>query len=99
MVSQDEKPVIKENPRWVPRISYAQNQEDILLDRLFKDQPRGTFVDVGANHPVLDNNTYFFYVRGWRGYNLEPIRRLHALFLEQRPEDTNLAVAASDAEG
>jgi FkbM family methyltransferase len=81
------------------RISYAQNQEDILLDRLFRDWGKGTFVDVGANHPVLDNNTYFFYLRGWRGYNLEPVRHLHALFLEQRPEDTNLAVAASDGEG
>jgi FkbM family methyltransferase len=85
-------------PTPVPRVSYAQNMEDILLDRLFKDQV-GTFMDVGANHPILDNNTYFFYLRGWQGINLEPIRRLRDLFLEHRPEDTTLAVAASDTEG
>jgi FkbM family methyltransferase len=80
------------------RISYAQNMEDILLDRLFGDA-KGTFMDVGANHPFLDSNTYFFYLRGWRGVNIEPTRAGHALFLEHRPEDINLAIAASDAEG
>ena len=79
------------------RVSYAQNMEDILLDRFFMDQ-RGTFMDIGANHPIYDNNTYFFYLRGWRGVNLEPIPRLHNLFLQHRPEDLNVAVAASDKE-
>jgi FkbM family methyltransferase len=80
------------------RISYAQNMEDILLDRLFPGQ-LGTYMDVGAHHPLFDSNTQFFYQRGWRGVNVEPIRRLHALFQEHRPGDLNLAVAASDAEG
>lgn len=82
----------------VSRISYAQNMEDILLDRVFRGRP-GTFMDVGGNHPFIDNNTYFFYVRGWRGVSLEPTQRGHALFVEHRPDDLNLAVAASDAEG
>jgi FkbM family methyltransferase len=81
-----------------PRISYAQNMEDILLDRLFPGQ-LGTYMDVGANHPLFDSNTQFFYQRGWRGVNVEPIGRLHALFQEHRPGDLNLAVAVSDAEG
>ena len=80
------------------RISYAQNMEDILLDRVFKGRP-GTFMDIGANHPFLESNTYFFYLRGWRGVNFEPIASHHALFLEHRPEDLNLNVAASDADG
>jgi len=80
------------------RISYAQNMEDILLDRVFKGRP-GTFMDIGANHPFLESNTYFFYLRGWRGVNFEPIPSHHALFLQHRPEDLNLNVAASDADG
>lgn len=87
-----------ERPRPDARISYAQNAEDILLDRLFRDRP-GTFMDIGANHPFIDNNTYFFYLRGWRGVNVEPTRRGHALFREHRPADRNLAVAVSDVEG
>jgi hypothetical protein len=63
----------------VSRISYAQNMEDILLDRVFRGRP-GTFMDIGGNHPFIDNNTYFFYVRGWRGVSLEPTQRGHALF-------------------
>src|SRR5436305_14357375 len=87
-----------ERPRPASRVSYAQNAEDMLLDALFRGRP-GTFVDIGANHPFTDNNTYFFYVRGWRGVNVEPAPPGHALFLEHRPDDLNLAVAVSDAEG
>ena len=92
------KPWQTADDRPIARISYAQNMEDILLDRLFGGRP-GTFMDVGANHPFLDSNTYFFYLRGWRGVNLEPIPHNHALFLEHRPGDLNLDVAASDFEG
>jgi FkbM family methyltransferase len=86
------------NDNHIFRISYAQNMEDILLDRVFRGQ-NGTYMDVGANHPILESNTHFFYLRGWRGVNLEPIPGNHALFVQHRPEDTNLAVAASDREG
>ena len=82
----------------IPRTSYAQNQEDILLDRLFPGHV-GTYMDIGANNPVVDNNTYFFYLRGWRGVNIEPIRRLHDLHRLHRPDDLNLGVAVSDVEG
>ena len=82
----------------IPRTSYAQNQEDILLDRLFPGRV-GTYMDIGANNPVVDNNTYFFYLRGWRGVNIEPIRRLRDLHRLHRPDDLNLAVAVSDVEG
>ena len=70
-----------------------------MLDRIFRDQAEGTFVNVGANHPRIDSNTYFFYLRGSRGVNLEPIPRLRALFDEERPEDLNLEVAATDSDG
>ncbi|WP_435008151.1 FkbM family methyltransferase [Tundrisphaera lichenicola] len=81
-----------------PRVSYAQNMEDILLDRLFRGQ-KGTFIDVGANHPTHLNNTYFFYLRGWRGVNVEPVLSARALFEAARPEDLNLSIAASDEAG
>lgn len=80
------------------RISYAQNAEDILLDRLFAGRV-GTFVDIGANHPFIDSNTYYFYLRGWRGVNIEPNPRAADLFQKHRPSDTTLTLALSDAEG
>ena len=81
-----------------PRISYAQNMEDVLLDRLFRGR-KGTYIDVGANHPTLINSTYYFYTRGWRGVNVEPVRSAFDLFGEKRPEDLNLQVAVSDVDG
>jgi FkbM family methyltransferase len=82
----------------VPRVSYAQNGEDILLDRIFEGAV-GRYVDIGANHPFIDSNTCFFHLRGWRGVNLEPSPENYELFLKYRPDDMNLAVAASDHDG
>ncbi len=82
----------------VPKVSYAQNMEDILLDRLFRGK-KGTFIDVGANHPTHNNNTYYYYLRGWRGVNVEPVHSAFQLFGDIRAEDLNLEVAVSDVEG
>ncbi len=97
MIDRPPRP-LAEPPRDLPRVSYAQNGEDVWLDRLFAGQV-GTYVDIGANHPTLDSNTYFFYLRGWRGVNVEPIARQHALFERDRPGDLNLAIAISDTPG
>jgi len=35
----------------MPLISYAQNREDVLLNRALSGQPRGFYIDVGANDP------------------------------------------------
>ena len=81
-----------------PRVSYAQNHEDILLDRVFNGK-RGSYVDIGVNDPVRDNNTYFFYERGWRGVNIEPASSWHAEIERRRPGDLNLRCAVSDHAG
>jgi FkbM family methyltransferase len=84
----------------IPRISYAQHMEDILIDRVFHDLRRtGTFMDIGANHPYIDNNSYFFYLRGWRCANVEPSPYWQELFRQHRPRDLNLGVAVSDEDG
>ncbi len=53
-------------------ISYAQNQEDVLLNRVFQGLSDGFYIDVGANDPVVDSVTKLFYDRGWTGINVEP---------------------------
>ena len=35
--------------------SYAQNFEDVMLWRALKHVQKGTYVDVGAQHPVIDS--------------------------------------------
>ncbi|AHJ28187.1 FkbM family methyltransferase [Nodularia spumigena CS-584] len=80
-------------------ISYAQNFEDVLLNRVFKYKTRGFYIDVGALHPTFDSVTKAFYDRGWSGINIEPIKEYHNLFQQQRPRDINLNIALSNLEG
>lgn len=79
-------------------ISYAQNFEDVILDRLFCDQSSGFYVDVGAYHPCENSVTRHFYENGWRGINIEPASMFEKL-VQYRPRDINLRVAVSDKTG
>ena len=80
-------------------ISYAQNYEDVLLNRLFPDRPGGFYIDVGAYHPVFDSVTKLFYERGWQGVNIEPIPSMFELLADDRPRDVNLHMGLSNLEG
>ncbi|HUL14873.1 MAG TPA: FkbM family methyltransferase [Terriglobales bacterium] len=71
-------------------ISYAQNLEDVMLQRCFASQPEGFYVDVGAMHPLLDSVTCSFYERGWSGIYIKPHPNFHALLQRFRPRDVNL---------
>lgn len=54
-------------------ISFAQNGEDIVLYRTFKDRPPGFYVDAGAGHPIKGSITKNLYDRlGWHGLDIEP---------------------------
>jgi len=55
----------------------------------------GFYVDVGAFHPTLFSNTYFFYLNGWSGINVEARPGSKALFDKVRPRDVNLEVGVS----
>lgn len=81
------------------RRSYAQEGEDLLLERILEKQRKGFYVDVGAHHPVRFSNTYLFYKRGWRGINIDPNPRLAGLLERHRPGDINLELGISDQPG
>ena len=79
--------------RWIPmgRLSWAQEGEDLVLARLLGPMTRpGFFVDIGAHHPTRYSNTYYFYRRGWRGINVDPLPGSARLFRRQRPRDISL---------
>lgn len=79
-------------------ISYAQNGEDVVLNRLFR-RDEGFYVDVGAHDPVHLSVTKHFYDRGWRGINVEPEPGVFASLCAHRPHDVNLNIGISDHEG
>lgn len=80
-------------------VSYAQNGEDVILWRVFKDIVSGTYVDVGAADPTLFSVTRAFYDRGWSGINIEPAPEYATLLEEERPRDLTLRCGASDTSG
>ena len=77
------------NPDHVPSPGYAQEGEDLVVERMFPADMRGFYVDVGAHHPTRFSNTYRFYRRGWRGINIDPRPGIMELFDQIRPKDIN----------
>ena len=80
-------------PIYFYRKSYSQEGEDMTLARIFENKKEGFYVDVGAHHPTRFSNTYYFYLRGWRGINLDAMPGSMDLFNKLRPRDINLELA------
>ena len=76
-------------------ISYAQNFEDVMLWRALQHVGTGYYVDIGANDPVVDSVTRWFYEQGWSGINIEPVTHWFNKLSQDRPRDTNLQLAVS----
>jgi FkbM family methyltransferase len=80
-------------------VSYAQDVEDVMLQRAFARDYRGFYIDAGASDPVQFSVTKHFYDHGWRGINIEPVSSVWERLRDQRPRDVNLNVGLSDREG
>ena len=70
--------------------------QDGILNSLFRFRKKGFFVDVGCNHPFLNNNTYFFYKKGWRGIGIDGSKKFKKLWSKIRPEDKFINAVVSD---
>lgn len=68
-------------------ISYAQNYEDVMLWRALRDVEGGTYLDIGAQDPILHSVSRAFYDAGWRGVHVEPIPRYAAALRAHRPDE------------
>ncbi len=80
--------------------SFSSAGEDMILRHIIgSDKQDGFYVDVGAYHPVLFSNTYFFYLYGWRGINIEARPGSRRLFDKLRSRDINLEVGVSSERG
>jgi FkbM family methyltransferase len=80
-------------------VSYAQNFEDVMLWRALKHVQNGLYVDVGAQHPIIDSVSKAFYEHGWRGIHIEPVPYYAQLLRQDRPDEVVLEIALSDTEG
>jgi FkbM family methyltransferase len=80
--------------------SFSSAGEDMILRHILgSEKMSGFYVDVGAFHPTLFSNTYFFYLNGWRGINVEARPGSKTLFDKVRPRDVNLELGVSRERG
>jgi FkbM family methyltransferase len=80
-------------------VSYAQDAEDVLLQRVFPRDYRGFYIDAGASDPVQFSVTKHLYDHGWRGVNIEPVPSVWGRLRDQRHRDVNLNAGLSDRVG
>lgn len=72
----------------------GQIGQDYFLDLLF-EQDSGRFLDIGANNPFANSNTYFFEQKGWTGFAFDPMKSLLEKW-SARPGTTFVNAGISD---
>lgn len=77
---------------------YSIDGEEMFLRAMFGEKEKGTYVDVGANHPWRFSNTFWAYSRGWRGVNIEPDVHNYELLKGIKNKDININCGVSDTE-
>jgi FkbM family methyltransferase len=80
-------------------VSYAQNFEDAMLWRALRHVANGTYVDVGAQDPVVDSVSKAFYEHGWRGVHIEPVPFYADRLRRDRPDEIVLQAALGETVG
>ncbi len=81
------------------KVSYAQYGEDIILSKLLAKLPLDniTYLDIGANEPIMGSNTYALYSMGYSGVLIEPNPALCKDLKQLRPLDVTLNIGISDS--
>jgi len=59
-------------------------QDYFLWTEYFGDKQAGKFIDIGANKPIINSNSFFFEQKGWTGVAFDPLKYLEPEWLEQR---------------
>lgn len=80
------------NP-YVRRIYGQEGEELYLIEKIigkYGEGYKGFYVDVGAHHPYRLSNTYWAYMDGWKGINIEPNTDTFDLFTKVRTRDINV---------
>ncbi len=74
----------------------SQFGEEEILEKLFKRNFKGTYLDIGCFHPTKFNNTNKMHKSGWAGINIDLNPLTIDLFNFLRPKDINICAAISN---
>ena len=76
---------------------YSRNAEEWIVRDYFEDRREGVFVDVGANDPRVENNTYFLEATlGWRGIAVDAMPEFAPEYARLRPRTRFFSFFVSD---
>lgn len=75
---------------------YSQWGEDLFIANFFKDNNKGTYLDIGCFHPYMYSNTCLLYKKGWKGINVDINQTSIDLFNICRQNDINLCTAINE---
>ena len=80
--------------------SFSQCGEDMIIDFIFKtiEVTDPSYIDIGANHPFMINNTARLYKQGSIGINIEPSPHYFHLLKKHRTNDVNLNIGIGVAD-
>lgn len=80
-------------------IRFGQNFEDVPLWRALSDVGQGRYLDIGAQHPIIDSVSRSFYLAGWRGVHVEPVPFFAEALREDRPDEIVIEAAVGGGSG
>jgi dTDP-4-dehydrorhamnose reductase len=79
------------------KCSFSFEGSDLIVSSLLRNVSRGKYIDVGANHPTIQNNTNYFYQKGWCGLAIDGNEEFEILWKKNRPRDIFLTELISDS--
>ena len=71
--------------------------EDIFVSNYTKNIKNGFYIDIGAHHPLNQNNTFLLHKKNWSGINVDINEFSIDLFNYLRPNDLNIQTIISDS--
>ncbi len=80
------------------KVFYSNWGLDMMADEFFKKKIKGFYIDVGCHQPILNNNTYRLYKRGWTGINIDLDFNTIDMFNFFRKKDLNIQAGISNTE-
>ena len=66
--------------------SYSQSHQDLFALLMNRKKTNGTFLEIGANHPITHNNTYLLESQyNWKGLMVEYDTSFETEYIDKRP--------------
>ena len=79
---------------------YGEHNEDAIVALILKQAKLAVsdiaYLDIGVNHPIECNNSYYFYERGASGVLVDPLEWSKYASVVARPRDKFMLAAVSD---